>query len=215
MDCNYDETSQEAVATIAMIKSMTTTPRRRSSVAKSPMLPRINNGKRATQPKDVLVRSNNVSGVDLSKSHGFNSWSARGVALASIEFKRRLEKRKSKPQTDFKIKADEAIRSSITEHHPRMTGNDSQRIAVLKSIVDVHDHKTNNLRTLAGNFNPRKYPSLSRNNNNTKNTLSEFKNNPRTTNASQLLLPLVSVMKITPQIRPSVSHRGTEANSLK
>lgn len=214
MDCNYDETSQEAVATIAMIKSMTTTPRRRSSVAKSPMLPRINNGKRATQPKDVFVRSNNVTGVDLSKSHGFNSWSARGVALASIEFKRRLEKRKSKPQTDFEIKADEAKPSSITEH-PRMTGNDSQRIAVLKSIFDVRDHKTNNFRTLDGNLNPRKHPSLSRKNNYTKKTLSEAKNNPTTTNTSQLLLPLVSVMKITPQIRPSVSHRGTEANSLK
>lgn len=50
MDYEYDESSREVVTTIAMIKSMTTTLRRKSSTTwiptatNSPMLPQMNNG---------------------------------------------------------------------------------------------------------------------------------------------------------------------------
>ena len=81
MDLNYDESSQEVVTTIAMIKSMTTIARRRSSLAKSPMLPRINNGKRRRRSKNVPdTKRSAASRGDLSKSSSVNSWPTRGVS---------------------------------------------------------------------------------------------------------------------------------------
>ena len=57
MDLNYDESSQEVVTTIAMIKSMTTIARKRSSLAKSPMLPRINNVNEDAVQRTFLIQN--------------------------------------------------------------------------------------------------------------------------------------------------------------
>ena len=210
MDYEYDESSQEVVTTIAMIKSMATTLRRKSSTTwiptatNSPILPQINNGKRGSYSRNLFATSND----DASKSPWFNPWSARDVALAGIEFKRRLEKRKSKPQNDFEIKTGGTKRSSVTERQ-NMTEKELQRITVLKSVFVDSEDKTNNP---AGNFHPRTCSSSSRKSIHTKKAPSRAK--PLVANASDSELPTLSVMKITPQIRPSFHHR-TKATSLK
>lgn len=201
MDYDYSENSQEVVTTIAMIKSMTTSARRRSSAAKSPMLPQISisTGKRGSQPKGYFA-TNNSSMTESSKSPSSNSWSTRGVALASIEFKRKLEKRKSKPQVD----RDGTERWSITERS-ELREKDSQRDTVLKSIFAADGDKSN-IPTV--NLNPRKWSYSSRKTTHTKKAHS--KSVPTTKNASYLGLPMLSVVKITPQCRP-----GTKANNSK
>ena len=193
---------------------MTATLRRKSSTTwvptatNSPVLPQINNGKRGSFSRNGFTASNN-STVNASKSPWFSPWSARDVALAGMEFKRLLEKRKSKPQ-DGEIKTDGTIkRSSFTGRRKEMMEKELQRLTVLKSVFAASEDKTN---IPAGNFNPRRCSSSSRKSIHTRTAPSRAK--PTVTNESDSALPTVSVMKITPQIRP-IFHLRTKATSLK
>ena len=211
MDYDYDESSREVVTTIEMIKSMTTTSRRRSSIAKSPMLPMINNGKRGSRPKNFFATNNSAVAVDSSKTASLNSWSTRGVALASIEFKRRLEKKKSKPPPKEISLIDDShgTKRSSSGERSKIAERQSQRITVLKSIFAAGGEKTN---SPAVNLNPRKYSSPSRKSSYTKKTHSKGKSPMQ--NASYSALPMVSVVKITPQCRPTF-HQGTKTSNCK
>ena len=212
MDFDYDESSQEVVTTIAMIKSMTTTARRKSSVAKSPKLPQISNGKRGSQSKNVFATNNTTTLRDTSKSPSFHSWSTRGVALAKIEFKRRLEKSKINPPQVNHLQADETKRLSITER-TFLNEKESQRFTLLRSIFPAGEDKTKTNSGPAGtDSNPQKKSSPSRN--------VGFRQKPNakaiktTKNASQSALPMLQIVKITPQCRP-MFHQGTKANNAK
>ena len=204
MDLNYDESSQEVVTTIAMIKSMTTTARRRSSLAKSPMLPRINNCKRGSRSKNVPdPKSSAASLGDSSKSSSVNSWPTRGVTLASIEFKRRLEKRRSKPQV-YEVQLDKTNRARIAEHAEKQ----SQRMTVLKSIFQATDEKKEMISPLRPSNPSKSFPTSRKIDYRKK---SQPKGEAKTTKVPQTELPLLSVMKITPERRPTF-HQGTKAS---
>lgn len=208
---DYDETSQEVATTIAMIKSMTTTSRRRSSrILKSPMLPQINKNKRGSN-SNVLPTASNKIVVDSSKPQwSVNTRSTRGVTLASIEFKRRLEKRRSKPEYDLESTADRRKNPSATEQ-AKIKRKERQEIPVLRSVFDASEIKSDNLYN---NLIPRRCSTPLTKLNRKKNGKLGAK--PTGTNGNQLILPMVSVMKITPKNRPSLPLRTkTNINSLK
>ena len=111
---DYDETSQEAITAIAMIKSMTTSSRRGSVLPKSPLLPRISNRtetQRGSFSKAGVFVNNGSYVAAPSRS---SSWPTRGVTLASIEFKKKLERRKT-GHCKSEINVD-ARHNQLTEH---------------------------------------------------------------------------------------------------
>lgn len=198
---DYDETSQEAITAIAMIKSMTTAPRRRSVLPKSPLLPRINN--RADSQRGSFSKAgvfvNSGSFVAPSRS---SSWPTRGVTLASIEFKKKLERRKTK---HCKGEMNVDIRDNRPSNPGRsdFTAKESQRMTVLASIFandrDISDSGT------SGNALPQQLSSSSKKSH-TSSKRSPSNATPTTDGVSQ---PLLSIAKITPLRRPKFpDHRS-------
>jgi len=198
---DYDETSQEAITAIAMIKSMTTSPRRRSLLPKSPLLPRINNradSQRGNFSKaGVLVNSGSL--VAPSRS---SSWPTRGVALASIEFKKKLERRKTmhyKGEMNVDIHNDRPSNQGRTD----FTAKESPRMTVLTSFFANGRHFSNS--GTSSYALPQQLPSSS------KKLRSSSERSP--SNATPIThdfsQPLLSIAKITPLRRPKLpDHRS-------
>ena len=198
---DYDETSQEVITTIAMIKSMTTTPRRRSVLPKSPLLPRITNrteSQRGSVSKaGVLV--NNGSFVAPSRS---SSWPTRGVTLASIEFKKKLERRKTR-HCKGEMNVD------IHDNRPSIPGRtdftvkESTRTTVLTSIFP-NGRDISNSGSSGNTLSQQLYSSSKKSRTSSKRSPSNA-----TPNADGFSQPLLSIAKITPLRRPKFpDHRS-------
>lgn len=206
---DYDETSLEVTAAIAMIKSMTTTSRRRpSQVSKSPMLPQINRNKRGIISNDEPAKTNKTDSSRLQWA--VTARSTRGVTLASIEFKRRLEEKRTKRESDFKLKASRTKRPSICKQTENAKINDKE-IPLLNSGFSQHT---------AADFSGIKKPRKCLKNMREKvrkrgqDEEAKFKAEHTRTKENHLMSPLISVMKITPQSRPSF-HVKAKAYDLK
>ena len=172
-----------------MIKSMTTTARRRSSLAKSPMLPRINNGKRGRRSKNVPdTKSSAASLGDLSKSSSVNSWPTRGPGYRNFsEHRVQAAPRKKQDQTlkfmKHSLIKQTALGFQITQTiSPLRTSNPSKSFPTSRKI----DY--------------RKKP--------------QSKGEVKTTKVPQTELPLLSVMKIG-TLRYSGRGRGGRQPEVK
>lgn len=205
---DYDETSQEVITTIAMVKSMTTSTRRRSTLTKSPLLPQINNRK-DTQRGSLSNAGMFVNSSSVVTSSKTSSWPTRGVTLASIEFKKKLEKRKTRNSKED-MTADMIKRSSIPGR-ANFNEKESARLTVLKSIFS-NDGKTSNIGG-CGTVMPIKRSSES------KKSLPSLKSSPSNftpiAQADRFSKPLLSVAKITPLQRPTFPHQRSRAHTMK
>lgn len=205
----YDETSQEVITTIAMIKSMTTTARRRSGLPKSPLLPRINNGmdsQRGSFSKaDMFV--NNGSFVASSRS---SSWPTRGVTLASIEFKKKLERRKtrhSKGETNVDLHAKRPTIPGRTDFAEKET----TRMTVLTSIF-ANGRETSNSGASGNTLNQQRSPTSKKSLKSSKRSPSNF---TPTTEVDHFSQPLLSIAKITPLRRPKFPDHRSRGHHVK
>ena len=187
---------------------MTTSPRRRSLLRKSPLLPRINNGKESQRGSfsKAGVFVNSDSFVAPSRS---SSWPTRGVTLASIEFKKKLEMRRTRHCKG------ETVNVDIHDNRPSISGRtdftakESPRMTGLTSIFS-NGRDTSNSST-SGNALPQQYSSFSKKSR-TSSKRSPSNAMPTTDGFSQ---PLLSIAKITPLRRPKFpdhSSRGHHAN---
>ena len=202
---DYDETSQEAITAIAMIKSMTTIPRRRSVLPKSPLLPRINNrtNNRADSQRGGFSKAgvfvNSGSFVAPSRS---SSWPTRGVALASIEFKKKLERRKTrhdKGEMNVDIHDDRSSNPGRTD----FTAKESPRTTVLQSIFSNGRDFSNS--GTSGYALPQQLSSSSKK----SRTSSKRSLSNAATTTHDFSQPLLSIAKITPLRRPKFpDHRS-------
>ena len=198
---DYDETSQEAITAIAMIKSMTTSPRRGSVLPKSPLLPRINNrteSQRGSFSKAGVFVNNSAFAAPSRSS----SWPTRGVALASIEFKKKLERKKPrhcKSEMNVDTRDNRPSISGPTDFPPR----ESPRKTVLTSIF-ANGRDISNSGS-SGSILPQQLSSSSKKSR-TSSTTSPSNATPTTDGFSQ---PLLSIAKITPIRRPKFpDHRS-------
>lgn len=206
----YNETSQEVLTAIAMIKSMTTTARRRSGMSKSPFMPRLNksSNSRSNSIKNSErgIPANSKTGVSVNNgsivaSSKSSSWPTRGVALASIEFKRGLQRRKIRYNRE-EMNVTTAKRASIPKGRTEFTENrESTRMKVLKSIFANAGETSFGT---AGSIVPAKRST-------TKRSHSKFTPATETGNFS---LPLLSIEKITPLRRPTF-QQGSKIHHMK
>lgn len=206
---DYDETSLEVTAAIAMIKSMTTTPRKRPSlVSKSPMLPQINRNKQGIISNDVPAKTNKTNSS--RPQWAVTARSTRGVTLASIEFKRRLEEKRNKRESDLKLKAERTKRPSNCRQTDNAKINEKE-IPLLNSSFSKHT-----AANFSGSKNPRKCLKNMREKVRKRNQDKDvkFKAEHTRTKGNHLMLPLISVKKINPQSRPSF-HLKTKTDDFK
>ena len=199
---DYDETSQEAITAIAMIKSMTTSPRRGSVLPKSPLLPRINNraeSQRGSFSKAGVFVNNGSYVAAPSRS---SSWPTRGVALASIEFKKNLERRKTR-HCRSEMNVDPCDNGASISGRTDFIARESPRKTVLTSIF-ANGRDISNSGT-SGNVLPQQH-SWSSNKSGTSSLRSLSNATPTTDGFSQ---PLLSIAKLTPLRRPKFpDHRS-------
>lgn len=192
---DYDETSQEAITAIAMIKSMTTSPRRGSVLPKSPLLPRINNrteSQRASFSKAGVFVNNGSYVAAPSRS---SSWPTRGVALASIEFKKKLERRKTR-HCKSEMNVDTRDNGASSLGRTDFAARESPRKTVLTSIF-ANGREISNSGTSGNTFPQQLSSSSNKSPSNATSTTDGF---------SQ---PLLSIAKITPLRRPKFpDHRS-------
>lgn len=207
---DYNETSQEVLTAIAMIKSMTTTARRRSGMSKSPFMPRLNksSNSRSNSIKNSErgIPANSKTGVSVNNgsivaSSKSSSWPTRGVALASIEFKRGLQRRKIRYNRE-EMNVTTAKRASIPKGRTEFTENrESTRMKVLKSIFANAGETSFGT---AGSIVPAKRST-------TKRSHSKF---TPATETGHFSLPLLSIEKITPLRRPTF-QQGSKIHHMK
>lgn len=207
---DYNETSQEVLTAIAMIKSMTTTARRRSGMSKSPFMPRLNksSNSRSNSIKNSErgIPANSKTGVSVNNgsivaSSKSSSWPTRGVALASIEFKRGLQRRKTRYNRE-EMNVTTAKRASIPKGRTEFTEKrESTRMKVLKSIFANAEETSFDT---AGSIVPAKRST-------TKRSHSKF---TPATETGHFSLPLLSIEKITPLRRPTF-QQGSKIHHMK
>lgn len=191
---DYDETSQEVITTIAMIKSMTTTQRRRSVLPKSPLLPRITN-RTESQRGSFSKAGGFVNNGEFVASSRSSSWPTRGVTLASIEFKKKLERRKTRHCKD-EMNVDMHDNRPSNPGRADFTVKQSTRMTVLTSIF-ANERKISNSGT-SGNTLPQQRPSSSKK----LRMYSKKSSSNATPTTDDFSQPLLSIAKITPLRRP-------------
>lgn len=210
---DYDETSQEVITTIAMIKSMTTTSRRRSGLTKSPLLPRINARKDSQRGS---LSNAGVAGMFVKNSSivvapsNSSSWPTRGVTLASIEFKKKLERRKTRNSKGEMTTAMNVKRPNIASR-TNFTEKESTRVTVLKSIFSNAEKTSNSGATGNVVFDKRSTPSK-KSLTPSKRSASNFTPIAKDDEFSQ---PLLSIAKITPLRRPTFPDQRSKAHHTK
>ena len=199
---DYDETSQEAVTAIAMIKNMSSA-RKLSGMKTSSLLPRLTTSlesKRASPYK-------NRDSFSLGSTKASNStWPSIGVTLASMEFKRGLERKKLRYS-----EGDVNLHNSKRQSIPRGTDfpqRDSTRLTVLKSIFAKTGDTANNS---AGIVPAKRFSTSKKSPSSTKRSHST---SSATNESGYLSLPLLSVVKINP-IHRQAFHTGSKLHTSK
>ena len=190
----YDETSEEVITTISMIKFMSQS-RRWSVVSSSPLLPPICNKKQShvLSPTNRCSLDKNESFVSPAKG---SSWPSRGVALASIEFKRRLEKTKTKLHGEIIV--DESKRTGSCAYTDTKI-KESDQLVVLKSNFVKSGKKTKATSDPKEN----KCCFAERRKRYIPSKQVHQKYFPPSSTGTFTALPLLSIVKLTPKARPT------------
>lgn len=185
---DFDETSEEAVTTISMIKNMTSTQRRLSGLKPSSVLPLRSSPNRFDARRGSPRPLSNHEKFCVKPTKVSNpSWPSIGVTLASKEFKRGLERKKLRQS-----KSEMIVDDSNTRIIPRSTDfpqRDNARLAVLKSILSKEGDATYKSADTV----PEKFSSASKNSRKTPHPTF-----PAAKEGTFYPLPLLSVVKINP-----------------